>query len=93
MNSQPSHQVQLVLPEPVYQWFSQVAHQREQAITTVIQTALTDYMQHFDMLKTQTWALCGAFTVAESKADYPEKATTSTNYAEQVDTVLYGTSQ
>ncbi len=54
---------------------------------------LKEYAQQFDLSKTRTWELCGAFTVAEPEAEYvvgsDETGSPTTNYAEHVDDVLY----
>ncbi len=94
MNMQPAlHKVQVNLSAPLYDWLSQAAQQRDQAVPEVIETAIEYYRQHFDLLQTQTWKLCGAFTVAESKSLYPEEDNAITNDAEHVDAVLYGAPQ
>lgn len=91
MNVQSAfHKVQVTLPAPLYDWLSQAAQQRAQAIPEVIQTAIEYYQQHFDLLQTQTWKLCGAFTVAEPETPYQEEDNAITNYAEHVDAMLYG---
>lgn len=94
MNMQSTLQkVQVTLSVPLYDWLSQTAQQRAQAIPEVIETAIEYYRQHFDLLQTQTWKLCGAFTVAEPETPYQEHNNAMTNYAEHVDEVLYGAPQ
>ncbi|MEJ5308386.1 MAG: hypothetical protein WHX52_01320 [Anaerolineae bacterium] len=94
MNTQPAfHKVQLTLPATLYNWLSEAAQQRAQAIPEVIQTAIEYYQEHFDLFQTQTWKLCGAFTVAESAIPYQEEDNAITNYAEHIDEVLYGAPQ
>ena len=83
-----SYQVQLTLPGPLYQWLAQTAQQQAQDIAAVIQTALEYYQQHFDIRQTQTWKLCGAFTVAEAEARYLQNNNATTHYAADVDTRL-----
>lgn len=49
---------------------------------------------HFDLMQTRTWELCGAFEVTNPpEEDIVERKETGeivTNYAENVDKILYG---
>ena len=94
MSLQPmSRQLEITLPNPLYQWLFREARRRAQDMSTVVQTALEQYAQQFDLTQTHTWQLCGAFTVAEPEPEYivgaDETGAPTTNYAEHVDDVLY----
>lgn len=69
-------------------------------LETVILKALEEYLGHqfshtsevADITQTQTWQLCGRLSLAEpSLEEMPDAADSKgmTNYAEQVDDVLY----
>ncbi|MBL7063918.1 MAG: hypothetical protein ISS49_06870 [Anaerolineae bacterium] len=88
-----SRQLEITLPNPLYQWLFREAHRRAQDISAVVRTALEQHAQRFDLTQTRTWQLCGAFTVAEPEPVYivgsDETGAPTTNYAEHVDDVLY----
>ena len=90
---QMSRQLEITLSETLYQWLFHEAQHRAQDISSVVQTALEQYAQQFDLTRTRTWELCGAFTVAETEPEYlvgsDETGPPTTNYAEHVDGVLY----
>ena len=91
---QKSKRVEITIPDKLYQWLLQEAQNRTQDISTVIQTALEQYVKQFDLTQTQTWQLRGTFTVSEPEEKYivgSEEKTGMpvTNYAEHVDDVLY----
>lgn len=90
---QTPRQIEITIPDTLYQWLSREAQCRAQDISAVVQAALEHYVQHFDLTQTQTWQLCGAFTIAEPEPAYlvglDETEAPTTNYAEHVDDVLY----
>jgi metal-responsive CopG/Arc/MetJ family transcriptional regulator len=90
---QMSRQLEITLSETLYQWLSREARRRTEDVSTVVQTALEQYAQQFDLTQTRTWELCGAFTVAEPEPQYivgsDEAGSPITNYVEHVDDVLY----
>ncbi len=67
-------------------------------VQEIVLKALERYIQAedtaIDITKTKTWELCGAFEVAEPASKYvtgeDEQNQVITNYAENVDDVLYG---
>ncbi len=93
---QASRQLEITISEMLYQWLSREAERRAENVSSVIQAALEQHVeqhaQPFDLTKTRTWELCGAFTVAEPEAEYivdpNETESPVTNYAEHVDDVL-----
>lgn len=90
---QAPRQIKITIPDTLYQWLSREAQRRAQDIPAVVQAALEHYVQPFDLTQTQTWQLCGAFTIAEPEPAYlvglDETEAPTTNYAEHVDDVLY----
>ncbi len=93
MSVQPAlRQIEITLAEPLYERLAGEAERRDQDISTVIQTALEEYVERFDITRTRTWELCGAFSVAETEPEYivgtDETGTHVTNYAEHADDVL-----
>ena len=90
---QKSKQLKITLPDTLYQWLQQEAQRRAQDVSTVIQTALEQYVEEFDLTQTETWKLRGSFTIAEPAPEYivgsDDAGTPITNYAEHVDDVLY----
>jgi metal-responsive CopG/Arc/MetJ family transcriptional regulator len=91
---QKSQQLKITIPDTLYQRLLQEAQRRAQDISIVIQTALEQYVQQFDLTQTQTWHLCGTFTIAEPDSEYivgseDETGSPITNYAEHVDDILY----
>jgi len=90
---QASRQLEITISETLYQWLSREAERRAQNVSHVVQTMLERYAQQFDLTRTRTWELCGAFTVTEPEpehfVDLDETGTPITNYAEHVDDVLY----
>lgn len=88
---QAPRQIEITIPEPLYQWLSREAQHRAQDISALIRTALEQYAGQFDLTQTRTWQLCGAFTIAEPEEEYVDSETEppTTNYAEHVDDVLY----
>ncbi len=82
---QTSRQIEITIPEPLYQWLSRKAQHRALDIPTVIQTVLEQHAQRFDLTQTRTWQLCGAFSVAEPEPEYivgyDETGSPITNYA------------
>jgi hypothetical protein len=91
---QTSRQLEITISEMLYQWLFREAQRRAQDISSVVQTALEEYARQFDLTRTRTWELCGAFAVAEPEPEYlvgsDETGSPTTNYAEHVDDVLYG---
>ncbi|MBN1889658.1 MAG: hypothetical protein JW850_16800 [Thermoflexales bacterium] len=85
-------QVEIVLPDVLYQWLYGEAKRRNRDVSTIVQAALECYAHEFDLIQTRTWELCGAFTVAEQETVYvlgtDESGAPRTNYAEHVDEVL-----
>lgn len=67
------------------------------SLEAVLLKALTQYLANGlppqDMTQTRTWQLCGRFAVSEAASTSPSSEdthpATTTNYAEQVDDVLY----
>jgi hypothetical protein len=90
---QVSRQLEITIPDTLYQWLLGEAQRRTQDVSTVVQTALEQYAQQFDLTQTRTWKLCGAFTIAEPEPEYivgsDETGAPITNYAENVDDVLH----
>ncbi len=88
---QASRQLEITISETLYQWLSREAQRRDQNVSSVVQAVLEQHAQPFDLTKTRTWELCGAFTVAEPEhlVDPDETESPVTNYAEHVDDVLY----
>lgn len=90
---QTPRQIKITIPDTLYQWLSREAQRRAQDIPAVVQAVLEHYVHHFDLTQTQTWQLCGAFTIAEPEPAYlvgsDETESPTTNYAEHVDDVLY----
>jgi len=90
---QMPRQLEITIPETLYQWLSREARRRAQDVSTVAQTALEYYVQQFDLTQTRTWQLCGAFSIAEPEPEYlvgsDKTGSPITNYAEHVDDVLY----
>jgi len=90
---QVSRQIEITIPEPLYQWLSREAQHRALDIPTVIQTVLEQHARPFDLTQTRTWQLCGAFSIAEPEPEYlvdsGETESPTTNYAEHIDDVLY----
>lgn len=86
--------IQITLPDPLYQWLTQEAQRHAQDISTIVQAALERYAHGFDLTQTQTGELCGALAVTEPDPAHitgvDEEGNPITNYAEQVDSVLYG---
>jgi hypothetical protein len=71
MSIQPaSRQLEITISETLDQWLSREAQRRDQNVSSVIQAVLEQYAQPFDLTKTRTWELCGAFTVAEPEPEY-----------------------
>jgi metal-responsive CopG/Arc/MetJ family transcriptional regulator len=93
MSIQPMSRLEITLPNQLYQWLSHEAQRRAQDVSTVVQTALEQYAQQFDLTQTRTWQLCGAFTIAEPEPEYivgsDETGAPTTDYAEHVDDILY----
>jgi hypothetical protein len=90
---QAPRQIKITIPDTLYQWLSDEARRRALDIPAVVQAALEHYVQHYDLTKTQTWQLCGAFTIAEPEPPYVVDSdgtgAPTTDYAEHVDDVLY----
>ncbi len=90
---QKSRQLKITVPDTLYQWLLQEAQRRAQDVSTVVQVALEQYVEQFDLTQTQTWRLCGTFTIAEPEAEYiigsDDTGVPITNYAEHVDDELY----
>lgn len=88
-----SRQIEITIPDTLYQWLLHEAKSRTQDISTIIQTALEQYVEQFDLTQTRTWQLRGTFTIAEPGAEYiigsDETGAPITNYAEHVDDILY----
>jgi len=88
-----SRQLEITVSEPPYQWLFHEAQRRAQRVSTVVQAALEQYAQQFDLTQTRTWELCGTLAVAEPEPEYivgsDEVRDPTTNYAEYVDDVLY----
>jgi metal-responsive CopG/Arc/MetJ family transcriptional regulator len=91
---QASRQLEITISETLYQWLLQEAQQRAQDVSSVVQTALEQYVQEFDLTRTRTWELCGSLAVAEPEPEYvvgsDETGAPITNYAEHIDDVLGG---
>lgn len=89
---QMSRQIEITISDTLYQWLSREAQRRAQDISAVAQVALEYYAQRFDLTRTRTWQLCGAFTIPEPETEYivgfDETGSPITNYAEHVDEVL-----
>jgi metal-responsive CopG/Arc/MetJ family transcriptional regulator len=90
---QASRQLEITISETLYQWLFREAQRRAQDVSNVVQAALEEYVQQFDLTHTRTWELCGTLAVAEPDPEYivdlNETETPITNYAEHVDDVLY----
>lgn len=88
-----SRQLEITVSESLYQWLSHEAQRRAQHVSTVVQVALEQYAQQFDLTQTRTWELCGTLAVAEPEPEYivglDEAGDPTTGYAEYVDDVLY----
>jgi hypothetical protein len=88
--TQTLRKFEVMLPDVVYEWFLRESQLRTQDISSLIRTVLEQYVQQYDLTQTRTWQLCGAFTVAKVDLIYLiDAAKTTTNYAENVDQVLY----
>jgi metal-responsive CopG/Arc/MetJ family transcriptional regulator len=88
---QLSQHLEITLPDALYQWLLNEAKRNAQDVSTVVQAALEQYAQPYDLTKTRTWELCGAFTVVEPEAAYIVNSNQDlpvTNYAEHVDEIL-----
>ncbi len=90
---QKSIQFEITIPATLYQWLLNEAQSRAEDVSSVVQTALEQYVQQFDLTQTETWQLRGAFTIAEPESEYTvgsdETGSPITNYAEHVDDTLY----
>lgn len=86
-------QIQITLPDPLYQWLTREAQRHAQDISAIVQVALEHYARGFDLTQTQTGELCGSLAVTEPEPPYvtgvDEEGNPITNYAEHVDGVLY----
>ena len=67
---QASRQLEITIPETLYQWLLGEAQRRAQDVSSVVQALLEQYVQEFDLTRTRTWELCGALTVAEPEPEY-----------------------
>jgi hypothetical protein len=93
-----STELQVHLPDSLYQWLWREAQRRRATIPELARLALEHYAQEqdkvFDITQTRTWQLCGALDVAEPDLEYivgqDNQGQVITNYAEHVDDVLYG---
>lgn len=90
---QASQQLEITIPDSLYQWLLREAQRRAQDVSVVVQAALEYYAQQFDLTQTRTWQLRGAFTISEPEPKYlvgsDETGAPITNYAEHVDDILY----
>jgi post-segregation antitoxin (ccd killing protein) len=90
---QALRQIEITLPDSLYQWLSGEAQHRDQDISAIVQAALERQARDFDLTQTRTWQLCGAFAVAEPEPAYVvgagEPGAPTTNYAGHVNDVLY----
>lgn len=81
-----TRQIQITIPDALYQWLSSEARRREQDIPTIVQAALEDYARQFDLTQTRTWQMCGSLSVSEPESQYVVGADGTgaplTNYAE-----------
>jgi hypothetical protein len=93
MTIQKMRQLEITIPDTLYQWLLYEAQRRAQDISVVVQTVLEQHVQQFDLTQTKTWELCGTFTIAEPETKYvidtDETDSPITNYAERVDDELY----
>jgi hypothetical protein len=89
--------IQLELSPHLYEWLRREVQKRGVEISDVVTEILTEYVQEqgtqFDITQTRTWALCGTLEIAEPDTEYivghDEEGRIITNYAENVDDMLY----
>lgn len=90
---QVARRVEITISEPIYQWLYREAQRRAQDMSSIVQAALEDYVEQFNLTQTRTWELRGTVTVAEPEPEYvigtDEAGNDVVAYSERVDDVLY----
>lgn len=90
---QVARRVEITISEPIYQWLYREAQRRAQDVSSIVQAALEDYVEQFNLTQTRTWELRGTVTVAEPEPEYvigtDEVGNDMVDYSERVDDVLY----
>ena len=86
-------ELKITVSDRLYRRLTREAHRRDEDISTLIATLLEQQMPELDLTHTETWQLCGAFSVAQPDPAYvvrhSETGQAITNYAEHVNRALY----
>ena len=91
--TQNLHEIKITVSDTLYHWLLKEAQHRNQTVPTVVETMLKQQLPQVNLTQTETWQLCGAFTISEPAPEYTvglnEAGQAITNYAEYVNDVLY----
>ncbi len=88
-----STEIKVKVSDALYGRLIEEAQRHNVDVSTVVERLLSQQLQPFDLTQTETWQLCGAFTVTQPDPAYvvgrSEIGQAVTNYAEHVNSALY----